>query len=860
VKEASDTFVRLREAIGDRYTIERELGRGGMATVFLARDQKHDREVAIKVLHPELSASIGAERFEREIKLAARLQHPHILGLYDSRVADGLMYYVMPFVKGESLRDRLDRESMLPLDDALRITLEVCGALQHAHEQGIVHRDIKPENVLLSGDHALVADFGIARAASEAGQQKLTQTGMAVGTPVYMAPEQSTGDAVGPTADIYSLGCMLFEMLAGEPPFTGSNAMAIMAKHLMEQVPSVRVIRSAVPEEVEQAIFFALAKTPVDRPQSAQAFAEVLGMPMGATATMRVMRGSIAMRRTPTPSIYSMNALMEPEPVPVWKRPAAIVAAVAVLVAGAAGIWAVNANAPRTTELGANARRVAVLYFADLSRDSSLTAVADGVTEGLIRTFSRSPDLTVISRSGVEPYRGSTLSGDSIARVLRAGYLVRGGMEPDGKRVKVDVRLDDATGITIDRKSFTVASDSLLLLQDTITTIAANLVGAQLRADIRLQTQLASTTSQEAWLGTQRGAQLQKLADERRARGETAAADSLFVAADSAFAGAERLDARWSEPAAARAALAYRRSRLVGRNPLAIRPWLEVGVAHADRALRLDPDNPDALEARGNLRYWGFLTEVDTDPAARQAALLAAQADLEKATRINKSQAGAFATLSHLYYQLPGKTTSDVLVAAREALAADEFQANVTLLYSRLFNAAYDLGQISQADDYCRNLEVRNATDPRAVRCRLYLQSAPGFPTYDVARARRLADSLVALSSPADSLLARYTANMFVAATMARVSANSPGYADSARALIRRSLGDATIDKPRDLAYFGAFASNLLDDRSEVFNLLGTYFAANPPERREAVRKDPTWWFESIKRTPQWVSLVGQSP
>ncbi len=229
MSDASETFLRLRVSIGDRYTIERELGRGGMATVFLARDVKHDREVAIKVLHPELSASIGAERFEREIKLAAKLQHPHILGLYDSGNADGLLYYVMPFVRGEALRDRLDREGMLPVEDALRITLEVCSALNYAHEQGIVHRDIKPENILLSGEHSLVADFGIARAANDASQQKLTQTGMAVGTPVYMAPEQSTGDPVGPTADIYSLGCMLYEMLAGEPPFTGPNAMAIMA-------------------------------------------------------------------------------------------------------------------------------------------------------------------------------------------------------------------------------------------------------------------------------------------------------------------------------------------------------------------------------------------------------------------------------------------------------------------------------------------------------------------------------------------------------------------------------------------------------------------------------------------------------
>ncbi len=857
MKEATETFVRLREAIGDRYTIERELGRGGMATVFLARDQKHDREVAIKVLHPELSASIGSERFEREIKLAAKLQHPHILGLYDSGSADGLLYYVMPFVKGESLRDRLDRESMLPLDDALRITLEVCGALQHAHQLGIVHRDIKPENILLSGDHALVADFGIARAASEAGQQKLTQTGMAVGTPVYMAPEQSTGDQVGPTADIYSLGCMLYEMLAGEPPFTGSNAMAIMAKHLMEQVPSVRVVRNAVPEEVEQAIFFALAKTPVDRPQSAQAFAEVLGMPMGATATMRVMRGSIAMRRTPTPSIYSMQAL--PEPVPVWKRPLAVVAAVAVLAAGIGGGYALlGGNASRAGALGANARRVAVLYFSDLSRDSSLTAVADGLTEGMIRTFTRSPSFTVISRSGVEPYRGSALPVDSIARALRAGYLVRGEVDPEGARVRVTVRLDDETGASIRRESFAVSRDSLLLLQDSITTIAANLIGAELNADIQLQAAKASTSSQAAWLATQRGAQIQRLAEARRSAGENAEAEALFDSADSAYRSAQELDDRWSEPPALRAALAYRRSRLVGRNPLAIRPWVALGVEHADRALALDPDNADALETRGNLRYWGYLTEIDTDRAARQSALLQAEKDLERATVINRNQAGAFATLSHLYYQLPNKTTQDVYQAARSALAADEFQANVVLLYSRLFNAAYDLEQIAAADDYCRNLESRNAVDPRAVRCRLYLQSAPGLSAYDPARARRLADSLVAISAPADSLVARYTGNMFVAATLARATAGSPARADSARALIQRSLGNATIDKPRDLALFGAFAHTLLGDERDAVRLLTEYLAANPPERRDALRLDPGWWFRPLTASPEWTRLVGR--
>jgi serine/threonine protein kinase len=291
---------RLQPHLADRYTLDRELGRGGMATVFLAMDIKHDREVAIKVLHPELSASIGADRFEREIKLAAKLQHPHILGMYDSGQADGLLYYVMPLVKGESLRDRLDREGQLPIDDAIQLILEVADALGHAHSQGIVHRDIKPENVLVANGHALVADFGIARAAQEAGGQKLTQTGMAVGTPVYMSPEQAVGDPVGPTSDLYSLGCMLYELLAGEPPFTAKNSQALMARHAMEAVPSIRIVRNTVPEEVEDAIFGAMAKVPADRPKDAAHFADLLGMPLGSTMTRRAAIRQTASRRVPT--------------------------------------------------------------------------------------------------------------------------------------------------------------------------------------------------------------------------------------------------------------------------------------------------------------------------------------------------------------------------------------------------------------------------------------------------------------------------------------------------------------------------------------------------------------------------------
>jgi len=310
----SDILTRLQSALSDRYTIQRELGRGGMATVFLATDLKHEREVAIKVLHPELSETLGPERFDREIKFLAKLQHPNILGLFDSGDADGLLYYVMPFVYGESLRDRLNREHMLPVDFAVHVALEVADALGYAHMLGIVHRDIKPENIMLTGDHALVADFGIARAVTEAGSsQKLTETGMAVGTPLYMSPEQSVGDNVGPTSDIYSLACVLYEMLAGQPPFTGTNARQIMARHAMEQVPSIQVVRDTVPDEVEDAIMAALNKVVADRPQTAAQFAEMLGAPPGATASRyssAVSRPSVARRAsriTPAPGAVTLT-------------------------------------------------------------------------------------------------------------------------------------------------------------------------------------------------------------------------------------------------------------------------------------------------------------------------------------------------------------------------------------------------------------------------------------------------------------------------------------------------------------------------------------------------------------------------
>ncbi len=285
----SDPITRLNASLEGRYRVERELGESGMATVYLADDVKHERKVALKVLNPELAAVMGAERFLTEIKTTANLQHPHILPLYDSGEADGFLYYVMPFIEEETLADRLDREKQLPVDDAVTIASDVAEALHAAHEQSVIHRDVKPANILMSSGRPLVADFGIALAVSAVGGGRLTETGLSMGTPYYMSPEQASADRE-PTAasDVYSLGCVLYEMLVGEPPHTGSSAQAVLAKILTEEAPGATKTRASIPANVDAAIRKSLQKLPPDRFSGAHDFARALADPgfmYGATVT-----------------------------------------------------------------------------------------------------------------------------------------------------------------------------------------------------------------------------------------------------------------------------------------------------------------------------------------------------------------------------------------------------------------------------------------------------------------------------------------------------------------------------------------------------------------------------------------------
>jgi eukaryotic-like serine/threonine-protein kinase len=404
----TDVRERLQEGLTGRYRLERKLGRGGMATVYLAQDLKHDRRVALKVLHPELAATLGPERFQREIKLAARLQHPHILSVFDSGETAGQLWFTMPYIGGESLRDRLRRERQLPIPDALQITREVADALGYAHRQGIVHRDIKPENILLSEGHALVADFGVARALHQAGGEQLTQTGTSVGTPAYMSPEQAMGDsALDGRSDLYSLGCVLYEMLTGEAPYTGPSAQAIVAKRLIDPVPSARRLRETVPHGVDHALQRVLAKAPADRFSTAEAFARALlaSSPIDLEEPSPTSRAATRSERRPGMAV-------------VW-------GAAILLVAIGAFFWRWSHRDVGATPAATGPIRLAVLPFENRGAPED-DYFADGLSDEVRGKLTAFPGLEVIARTSSGQYKHTPKEPRQIAQELGVRYLLTG--------------------------------------------------------------------------------------------------------------------------------------------------------------------------------------------------------------------------------------------------------------------------------------------------------------------------------------------------------------------------------------------------------------------------------------------------
>jgi tRNA A-37 threonylcarbamoyl transferase component Bud32/tetratricopeptide (TPR) repeat protein len=423
-EEEANLLAHLHAALADRYVIERKLGQGGMATVYLAQDLKHNRPVALKLLRPELAAPLVSDRFLREVRITARLNHPHILPLLDSGEADGFVYYTMPYVEGGSLRDRLEREQQLPLDDAIQIAREVADALSYAHSHDFVHRDIKPENILLESGHAVVADFGIARAITAAGGDRLTETGIAVGTPTYMSPEQGAGSQdVNGRSDLYSLGCVLYEMLAGHPPFTGRSAQEVLARHSLDAVPRITAARPTVPVTVDRAIQVALAKSPADRFATANRFADALGAGAQITASRAVAGWGWPLRRL------------------------ALGATVVVGILGVVVGAAILARRHGAGDIGAGSS-VVVMPFENRTAVTELdplgTVVAEWVTQGLTEL----PFLTVLDTRGAQAAArrlGAAATPAAVRRETGAGVVVAGSYVLQGDLLHFQAQISSTT-------------------------------------------------------------------------------------------------------------------------------------------------------------------------------------------------------------------------------------------------------------------------------------------------------------------------------------------------------------------------------------------------------------------------------
>ncbi len=435
---------RLRAALADSYVIDRELGRGGMSAVFLAQDLKHDRSVAIKVLHPELAANLGPDRFLQEIRVAARLNHPHILPLFDSGNADGMLFYAMPYVEGESLRERLDREQQLGVEEAVRHGHAIASALDYASRQGVIHRDVKPENVMLYEGEAMVMDFGIAKAVSSADSETLTQTGMMVGTPAYVSPEQAAGEVqLDGRSDQYSLACMVYEMLAGERPFSGANAQAVMSKRFTETARPLRTIRSGVPEFIEHAVAKAMATSPAGRFATTAQFGKAL------------VSGSMS-----TPS----NTMVLPAPV-------------------------VSA-----------AKSVAVLPFSNMSTDADSEYFTDGMAEEIINALSKVQSLRVASRTSSFAFKGKNEDIGEIGKKLKVSTVLEGSVRKMGNRLRITAQLVNvADGYHLWSERYDREMEDVFAIQDDISQAIVKALRVILSDDEKKQIEKQRAGNVEAY-------------------------------------------------------------------------------------------------------------------------------------------------------------------------------------------------------------------------------------------------------------------------------------------------------------------------------------------------------------------------
>jgi eukaryotic-like serine/threonine-protein kinase len=613
---------RLSAALADRYRIERELGAGGMATVYLAEDLKHHRRVALKVLRSELADALGPERFLREIETTAALHHPHILPLYDSGSAGDFLYYVMPFVEGESLRDRLTREKQLPIDDALQIAREVSDALSYAHSRGVIHRDIKPENIMLEGGHAMVADFGIARAVSAAGNDSLTRTGTSVGTPSYMSPEQAAGQQdLDGRSDLYALGCVVYEMLAGQPPFTGPTVENVVHQHMVAEARPITQFRPAVPPAIAGVLQRALAKNPADRFSPVAQFADALRT--GSTTT---------------------TAPVAPSPTPRVRVGPLVAGALALGVLVVAAVLVMNR--PRGADPGSGGPSVAVLPFVDLAGGAN-EYLADGIAETLINALSGVPGLRVAARTSAFSFKGKNQDVRTIGSALGVTSVLEGSVQRAGDQLRITAQLINASdGFHVWSQSFDRNVADVFAVQDEVARAVVSALQVKLGGGANDQVVEQGTKNLDAYNAYLQGLfhwNKRTTANMERAAAyfqQAIAADSgfasawaglaltyvLFIPSEYDVPGMSAVEALDRAEQAARKALALDERSVEAQTALAAaldhRGLIEESAREFRRAIDLDPRFPTARQW-----YAGVLAKTGETAEALAQMLTAQQLD-----------------------------------------------------------------------------------------------------------------------------------------------------------------------------------------------------------------------------------------
>jgi serine/threonine-protein kinase len=848
-----DDLERLTSALATHYRFERQLGEGAFASVFIARDLRHERSVAVKVLNSDPDSELNEQRFLQEIRFLASLQHPNIIPVHDSGHIDNFLYYVMPYVRGETVRERIRRERVLPIADAVDISIEISDALGYAHGQGVIHRDIKPENILLSGSHAMLADFGIARVINASRGRHLTATGIgSPGTPAYMSPEQLLGEThVDGRTDIYSLGCVLFEMLTGSPPFEGPDAAA---KRFIEPAPSARASRREISSELDHVVATALSVTPRNRFQAAADMCDAL------VTARRELRGSRRGRELIGRNSKSSHLRLAIATAQYsrwfgqWSTKKVVLAAgvgliaISLVGAQAAGLFTHSKGATAAID----SRRIAVIDFEDQSEGHHLGHVATGLAISLAHELNGVNGLQIVSRNSLRSFREKPL--DTLVEALRIGTLVEGTLQRSGDRLRVTIALIDAPSKTqLTSAAVERPMGELFLLEDDVAHEAASLLRRRLGVQVRLRELSTGTTSARARELVFRADKLRDDVSRESYSSDAAvalAAISALRASDSLLSAAEQADRRWLVPIINRGLVALDLAKRQGGVEQA--EAFQRAIDQADRALERDSISADALEIRGTALYWQA-AKLDLHDAEFRRRLARSEGDLRRALSVDASLASAWGALA-LVRVAQGQVAA-ATTAAETALKMDTYLKDAPIILYTIYAATLMNDDIRSAYKWC----IRGSRDyPQEhgfIDCRLTLLAEDETRQPDVETAIRLVAKGDSVDPPsrAAAVGRPYTPinrRMMLAIVLARAGAR-----DSSRAVARAAeiAARGSSELALYLKYDKAYLHLVLGERTEAIRLLSEYLAARPT-LRGLVSKHPRW--RSLRNEAAFQRLV----